>query len=192
MWNFVQNMDSVILCTDWNKTAACTCISIGVQLCVCRGTISLTHRLIADGTSKVPDDETLWVEQIAVIVELGFSRHGESEVPLVLVVDGLRKASVGGLGKLTLLIQEVNDTTSTELHQICVCVCERERERERGGGERGRRERIILEMHVSIPPALTFWNGMTSTYYIKIEANLSWECIAMMVVETCLFTYCSH
>ena len=37
---------------------------------------------------------------------------------LVLVVDGLREASVRGLGKLTLLVKEVNDTTSTKLKQV--------------------------------------------------------------------------
>ena len=49
-------------------------------------------------------NKTLRVEQIAMIVELGLSWHRESKVPLVLVVNSLREASVRGLGKLTLLV----------------------------------------------------------------------------------------
>ena len=77
-----------------------------------------TYCLVADSTSKVSYDETLRVEEISMIVEFGFSRHRESEVSPVLVVDSLCEVSVGRLRKSTLLVQEVNDTTRTELNKI--------------------------------------------------------------------------
>ena len=44
----------------------------------CAHTISsqaVTHRLVADGPSKVPDDEALFVSEVAMVVQLRLTRY---------------------------------------------------------------------------------------------------------------------
>ena len=74
-----------------------------------------THRLIADSSGKVSYDESLRVQEVTVIVESGLAGDGESEVILVLTMDGLRETSVRGLGQLTLLVKKIDDARRTKL-----------------------------------------------------------------------------